>query len=70
MPLTELLYPILSQFFCIVEKRTGQPAMPLERDSTQHGADERGKELPKGVVLGPDGKPYAWSRLYQLHALN
>jgi hypothetical protein len=59
MPLTELINPILLQFFCIVEKRTGEPVMPLD----VHGNDVRPEEekqekkLPPGVVLGPDGKP-------------
>jgi hypothetical protein len=55
MPLTELYYPILSRFFCIVEKRTGEPVMPLESD-VQPGGEED-KKLPPGIVLGPDGKP-------------
>lgn len=66
MPVTSLEVPILSQFLCVVESRTGMPAQPLDtslsrgsnnsNDDTQAGADAP-KKLPKGVVLGPDGKP-------------
>jgi hypothetical protein len=34
--------------------------MPLESNTMQQDGESVGKELPKGVVLGPDGKPYAW----------
>ncbi|OJD30549.1 fad dependent sulfhydryl oxidase [Diplodia corticola] len=55
--------PILSQFLCVVESRTGMPAQPLDApsqgsnnsDSDAHA--DAPKKLPKGVVLGPDGKP-------------
>lgn len=73
MPLTELEYPILQQFFCVVESRTGLPPQPLEATpqqramAEQHQQEEIAKAappvqqqqaaLPKGVVLGPDGKP-------------
>jgi hypothetical protein len=58
MSLTEFIYSVLPQFFWEVEKRREPPVMPLERDSTQQDTDNGSKELPKGVVLGPDGKPY------------
>lgn len=66
MPLTQIDFPILQSFFCSVEARTGMPPQPLDatpqqaveaqrREQQQDGGD---KPLPKGVVLGPDGKPY------------
>lgn len=64
MVLTELDFPILQQFFCSVERRTGMPAQPLEatpeqrQRAEQQDEDHKPKQLPKGVVLGPDGKPY------------
>lgn len=70
MPLTQVDWPILQQFFCIVEKRTGLPPQPLEAtpeqvvrarrmEEKQQRQDDapKPKQLPKGVVLGPDGKP-------------
>lgn len=72
MPMSYLEVPILSQFLCVVESRTGMPAQPLAAPSPQgssnsdndaadtqaHVAGADGpKKLPKGVVLGPDGKP-------------
>jgi mitochondrial FAD-linked sulfhydryl oxidase len=64
MPITELEFPILQQFLCVVEARTGLPAQPLEATPEQkmraeQDEDKLEKPLPKGVVLGPDGKPYA-----------
>ncbi|KAL1639332.1 Flavin-linked sulfhydryl oxidase of the mitochondrial IMS [Diplodia intermedia] len=68
MPMSYLEVPILSQFLCVVESTTGMPAQPLDAPSAQGsnnnndaantiaGADGP-KKLPKGVVLGPDGKP-------------
>lgn len=60
MPITELFYPILSRFLCAVEMTTGLPAQPLDAPVEQkervEQEDEK-KQLPKGVVLGPDGKP-------------
>ena len=61
MPITEVQVPILSQFLCSVEKNTGMPPQPLDATPEQRArAEENGdsKPLPKGVVLGPDGKPY------------
>ena len=66
MLLTELDWPILQHFFCAVEYNTGMPPQPLdatpaqlaEAQRKQDGEDSRPKQLPKGVVLGPDGKPY------------
>jgi hypothetical protein len=58
---------ILQSFFCVVEGTTGMPPQPLdatpqqaERAQQREQGDEgnRPKQLPKGVVLGPDGKPY------------
>lgn len=60
MPVTSIWYPILSQFLCAVEKSTGMPAQPLDADKPgreDHVTDSQPKKLPKGVVLGPDGKP-------------
>jgi len=70
MPLTQVDWPILQHFFCIVEKRTGLPPQPLEAtpeqvvrarrmEEKQQRQDDapKPKQLPKGVVLGPDGKP-------------
>ena len=63
MPVTESWYPVLSHFLCSVEKNTGMPPQPLDaappsRPSTDSNDDTKPKALPKGVVLGPDGKPY------------
>ncbi|KAK0791167.1 Flavin-linked sulfhydryl oxidase of the mitochondrial IMS [Friedmanniomyces endolithicus] len=64
MPLTEIQYPILQVFLCVVESRTGMPAQPLDatpeqlaRAGQKQDEDNKAKPLPKGVVLGPDGKP-------------
>jgi len=60
MPITQTEYPILATFLCSVEKNTGMPAQPLDVDEKQDNAgqiDTGPKKLPKGVVLGPDGKP-------------
>ncbi|KAK5725567.1 Flavin-linked sulfhydryl oxidase of the mitochondrial IMS [Elasticomyces elasticus] len=63
MPLTEIDYPILQHFLCVVESRTGMPAQPLDATPEQLAKvgqkqdEENTKPLPKGVVLGPDGKP-------------
>jgi len=66
MPLTSLWVPVLSQFLCVVEKTTGMPIPPTapadvsSNTSNQHAVksdDLTPKKLPKGVVLGPDGKP-------------
>jgi FAD-linked sulfhydryl oxidase len=63
MPLTQIDWPILQHFFCAVEGTTGMPPQPLDA-SVQQAAnaqkkqeETRPKQLPKGVVLGPDGKP-------------
>ncbi|KAK0307270.1 Flavin-linked sulfhydryl oxidase of the mitochondrial IMS [Friedmanniomyces endolithicus] len=64
MPLTEIQYPILQVFLYVVESRTGMPAQPLNatpeqlaRAGQKQDEDNKAKPLPKGVVLGPDGKP-------------
>jgi mitochondrial FAD-linked sulfhydryl oxidase len=61
MPVTGVEYPILARFLCAVEKSTNMPAQPLlarEQDANSDHADAATpKQLPKGVVLGPDGKP-------------
>lgn len=62
MPITELELPILSRFLCAVEMTTGLPPQPLDaspeqQQRAQQGGAEEKKQLPKGVVLGPDGKP-------------
>lgn len=60
MPLTQLPYPIVFQFLCTVQKTTGMPANPLDAETKVDGsADSAPKPLLKGVVLGPDGRPYA-----------
>lgn len=63
MPITQIDFPILQSFFCTVENSTGMPPQPLDA-TPQQLADARKKQdeeepLPKGVVRGPDGKPYA-----------
>lgn len=62
MPITQIPYPILSQFGCAVTKTTGMPPQPLDATPEQKAQgdqeDRTPKQLPKGVVLGPDGKPY------------
>ncbi|KAK1059932.1 Flavin-linked sulfhydryl oxidase of the mitochondrial IMS [Friedmanniomyces endolithicus] len=73
MPLTEIQYPILQVFLCVVESRTGMPAQPLNATPEQLARagqkqdEDKAKPLPKGVVLGPDGKPYASTKLSHLH---
>lgn len=69
MPVTGIELPILSQFLCAVESNTGMPAQPLDAEKagapapaansqTTHADDDAApKKLPKGVVLGKDGKP-------------
>ncbi|KAF9630860.1 hypothetical protein BFW01_g1422 [Lasiodiplodia theobromae] len=63
MPVTSLEVPILSQFLCVVESRTGMPAQPLDTslsrasNTSNDDTQDAPKKLPKGVVLGPDGKP-------------
>jgi hypothetical protein len=60
MPITELYFPVLSRFLCAVEMTTGLPAQPLDAppEQRQRVEEDEKKVLPKGVVLGPDGKPY------------
>lgn len=63
MSLTELDFTILQKFFCAIERRTGMPAQPLDATPEQIAMAEQKqsdqtKPLLKGVVLGPDGKPY------------
>ncbi|KAI6812113.1 hypothetical protein KC367_g1244 [Hortaea werneckii] len=66
MGVTDFEFPILQHFFCVLEKRTGIPAQPLTpmaeeqlRAKQQRLEEQDGQKapLPKGVVLGPDGKP-------------
>ncbi|RMX81346.1 hypothetical protein D0869_06880 [Hortaea werneckii] len=69
MGVTDFEFPILQQFFCVLEKRTGFPAQPLtpmaeqqlqaKQQQQQQQDDQNGQNapLPKGMVLGPDGKP-------------
>lgn len=56
MPLTESQYPILSHFLCSVQHNTGMPANPADTAASSVDANTD-VPLPKGVVLGPDGKP-------------
>lgn len=64
MPSTQIEIPILSHFLCSVESTTGMPPQPLDATVEQAAAAKKRDEqlnsqpLPKGVVLGPDGKPY------------
>lgn len=66
MPITQLEIPILSNFFCAVYNTTGMPPQPLDAKKAEGGQQQDGgsgvaegkQQLPKGVVLGPDGKPY------------
>ena len=66
MPITELYLPVLSRFLCAVEMTTELPPQPLDASPEQlkrveqqqdKKQDDENKALPKGVVLGPDGKP-------------
>jgi hypothetical protein len=61
MPITELYLPVLSRFLCAVEMTTGLPPQPLDATPEQlqrvEQQENEKKALPKGVVLGPDGKP-------------
>lgn len=64
MPVTETPFPILSHFICAVVNVTGMPPQPLDATPEQASRvekigddDSRPKQLPKGVVLGKDGKP-------------
>ena len=62
MPVGESGYPVLSHFLCSVANNTGMPLLPLtseqDAETAQHAGGDTRKQLPKGVVLGPDGKPY------------
>lgn len=55
----DLEFPILTRFFCTVEMATGLPPQPLDATPEQlaNAQGDGSKPLPKGVVLGPDGKP-------------
>ncbi|KAK6430908.1 Flavin-linked sulfhydryl oxidase of the mitochondrial IMS [Oleoguttula sp. CCFEE 5521] len=64
MPITEIQFPILTHFLCSVESNTGMPPQPLDATPAQAAKAEAKQQqedgrpnLPKGVVLGPDGKP-------------
>lgn len=65
MPVTKTEVPILSQFIHAVhtsDKMQAQPQPPPENDrkTDASGAnvdDLTPKKLPKGIVLGKDGKP-------------
>lgn len=68
MPVTQFEFPILQFFFCRVEKETGMPVQPVITTPEQQAQLEDGsKPLPKGVVLGPDGKPYVGIRGVKLY---
>lgn len=65
MATTQIEFSILQQFLCTVESVTGMPPQPLDatrprlaETQQKRDGDDRPKQLPKGVVLGPDGKPY------------
>ena len=56
-------FPVLTRFFCAVETqtRTGMSNLRAEKQddtSTIAAVDQTPKKLPKGIVLGPDGKPF------------
>nr|POE48052.1 mitochondrial fad-linked sulfhydryl oxidase erv1 [Quercus suber] len=83
MPITELDFPILQHFFCVVEGQTGMPPQPLDATPEQiaNAQDKQDavvpKPLPKGVVLGPDGKPcrtcssaMSWKSMIKQHDTN
>lgn len=65
MPITQTPYPILSYFACAVIKVTGAPPQPLDAMAADTTTSEKQEEnavpvpkaIPKGVVLGKDGKP-------------
>jgi hypothetical protein len=63
MPLTAFDFPILARFVCVVEAMTGQPLPSFDaegknqQDGNHAATTTTGAPLPKGVVLGPDGKP-------------
>lgn len=64
MPVTGTPYPILGYFVRAVIQTTGAPPQPLDTMPEQVEQGEKRQEenttpkrLPKGVVLGPDGKP-------------
>lgn len=79
MPVTQIEFPILQSFFCVVEGVTGMPPQPLdaspeqvERQQQRERQDEQSvggskPKMPKGVVLGPDGKPYVISMEHVKH---
>jgi len=61
MPVSQTAFPVLLQFFCAVAHTTGMPPQPLDAEkgaSSDGNVDITPKKLPKGIVLGPDGKPY------------
>lgn len=58
MPLTWTEVPILSQFLFSVKRTTGEPIMPEPLPEQAPQTEKaQSKPLPKGVVLGKDGKP-------------
>lgn len=63
MPVTSTDWPILSSFLCAVSKSTGMPLQASVKDESEPASqavdvtDRTPKKLPKGVVLGKDGKP-------------
>lgn len=63
MPVTQIEFPILSTFLCAVESMAGATFPDFRKEaatppSSSSDDDSNSKPLPKGVVLGPDGKPY------------
>lgn len=63
MPVTKTEWPILVQFLCTVQNTTGMPLLDSDAEQKQqqqqpvNTTNNTPKRLPKGVVLGPDGKP-------------
>jgi len=61
MPVTKIETPVLSQFFYTVSssKDMDPPPPPPENDrqSGEATPNQSAQKLPKGVVIGKDGKP-------------
>lgn len=60
MPNTHIDFPILQYFLCTIETMTGLPPQPLDASPEQRIRAEdadKPQTVPKGVVIGPDGKP-------------
>ena len=71
MPLTLNDIPILSQFIFSVKRTTGEAVMPeaVQNHAGHKAEGAKQKPLPKGVVLGKDGKPYVGLFRYTTSAI-